>query len=287
MTPRQPSVTSFLASLAQSTHSLVPPDVLEPLVLKIANEFVSEAAAAEIASAGLNAIREICVRQPLAMNDTLLQDLVMYKKSKDKGVMMAAKGLLSLYREVGAELLKRRDRGKDASIGLRAGDRKEKRFGEEEAGEIEGLELLEQWKEEQKRAKREELGLPVEVGDGQEEEDDEAGWSEWEVDEDESDDSGGWLDVESDHDIEVSDDEDDKAVQKKVKLSNASEEEPDRSNSTIKPTLSLSDPKKSTLATTKILTPADLAKLQELRLQADIDSAMNGNKSKRLKQLEE
>ncbi|OAX78326.1 hypothetical protein ACJ72_07369, partial [Emergomyces africanus] len=99
LTPKQPSVTSFLASLAQSTHPLVPPDVLEPLVQKIANEFVSEAAAAEVASAGLNAIREICVRQPLAMSDTLLQDLVMYRKSKDKGVMMAAKGLLSLYRE--------------------------------------------------------------------------------------------------------------------------------------------------------------------------------------------
>ncbi|KAK5277078.1 Severe Depolymerization of Actin, partial [Exophiala xenobiotica] len=35
LTPRQPSVTSFLASLAQATHNLVPPDVLEPLVQKI------------------------------------------------------------------------------------------------------------------------------------------------------------------------------------------------------------------------------------------------------------
>jgi len=55
----------------------VPPDVLEPLVQKIANEFVSEASASEVAAAGLNAIREICARQPLAMTDTLLQDLVM------------------------------------------------------------------------------------------------------------------------------------------------------------------------------------------------------------------
>ena len=147
LTPRQPSVTSFLASLAQATHNLVPPDALEPLVQKIANEFVSEAAAAEVASAGLNAIREICVRQPLAMNDTLLQDLVMYRKSKDKGVMMAAKGLLSLYREVGADMLKKRDRGKEAAMGLRSGQRKEQRFGEEVVGEIEGLELLESWKE--------------------------------------------------------------------------------------------------------------------------------------------
>lgn len=77
LTPRQASVTSYLACLAQATHNYVPPDVLEPLVQKIANEFVSEASASEVAAAGLNAIREICVRQPLAMTDTLLQDLVM------------------------------------------------------------------------------------------------------------------------------------------------------------------------------------------------------------------
>jgi len=77
LTPRQASVTTYLACLAQATHSYVPPDVLEPLVQKIANEFVSEASAPEVAAAGLNAIREICVRQPLAMTDTLLQDLVM------------------------------------------------------------------------------------------------------------------------------------------------------------------------------------------------------------------
>ena len=47
LTPRQPSVTSFLASLAQASHDLVPPDDLEPLIQKIANEFVSEASAAE------------------------------------------------------------------------------------------------------------------------------------------------------------------------------------------------------------------------------------------------
>ncbi|KIW76882.1 S-adenosylmethionine synthase [Fonsecaea pedrosoi CBS 271.37] len=48
-------------SLAQSTHNLSPPDILEPLIQKIANEFVSGAAAGEVAAAGLNAIREICV----------------------------------------------------------------------------------------------------------------------------------------------------------------------------------------------------------------------------------
>ncbi|TAQ89092.1 hypothetical protein B7494_g2563 [Chlorociboria aeruginascens] len=281
LTPRQQSVTSFLASLAQATHNLVPPDALEPLVQKIANEFVSEASASEVASAGLNAIREICVRQPLAMNDTLLQDLVMYRKSKDKGTMMAAKGLLSLYREVGADLLKKRDRGKTATIGIKSGQIKERRFGEEEVGGIEGLELLEQWKDEERKRKRVERGLPEELGTDEEEEDEEEqDWNAWDVESDATSDSGGWINVESNAEIEISDSEDDKPTAKKVKLDTAAkieekENDPEAQGRKI-----------SKLATTKVLTPADLAKLQELRLQSSVSAAMgHKNSSQRSKEL--
>lgn len=275
LTPKQPSVTSFLAALAQATHSLVPPDALEPLVTKIANEFVSEAAAAEVASAGLNAIREICARQPLAMNDILLQDLVMYRKSKDKGVMMAAKGLLSLYREVGAEMLKKRDRGKEAAMGLRAGDRKEKRYGEVEAGGIEGLELLEKWKEEERRKRRIEKGLDPDGPD--DDEDAEEDWKNWDVESDsDSDDSGGWIDVEPDgEDIIISDSEDEKPPNKKAKTivsedkaEEKEEEDPEAEAKSAKE----KEEAALKLATTRILTPADLQKLQELRLQAQVNN---------------
>lgn len=275
LTPRQPSVTSFLASLAQSTHNLVPPDVIEPLVQKIANEFVSEAAAGEVAASGLNAIREICVRQPLAMNDTLLQDLVMYRKSKDKGVMMAAKGLLGLYRQVGAEMLKKRDRGKDAALNLRAGEQKQGRFGEEVVGEIEGIELLEKWKEEERQKRREEKSLrPGDTDD--EEETDEEDWTGWDVKEDDSDDSGGWINVESDDNIEISDEEDDKRrpAPKKVKLDlEASDDKENKAREADAESLLPSKP--SILATTRILTPADLAKLQELRATASVSLLLN------------
>lgn len=248
LTPRQPSVTSFLASLAQSTHHLVPPDVIEPLVQKIANEFVSEAAAGEVAAAGLNAIREICVRQPLAMNETLLQDLVMYKKSKDKGVTMAAKGLLGLYRQVGAEMLKKRDRGKDAALELKSGEQKQQRYGEEAVGEIEGLELLAKWKQEQ--------GI---ASDAEED------WDAWDVEEDDSDDSGGWINVESDDEIDISDSDEEKQA-KKLKISDNKENEPEQ------------EPK-SNMATTRILTPADLAKLNELKTTASVSSLMKNHRS--------
>jgi protein SDA1 len=267
LTPRQPSVTTFLACLAQSAHNLVPPDVLEPLIQKIANEFVSEAAAAEVASSGLNAIREICVRQPLAMNDTLLQDLVMYKKSKDKGVMMAAKGLLGLYREVGAEMLKKRDRGKEAAVGLRSGQQKQQMYGDMPAGEIEGLDLLEKWKKEERKRRRLDKGLSAD-GSDDEEEDEEDDWGAWDVEDDESDDSGGWINVESDKEIEISDDENEgQSEKKRVKLDNVADNKENDAPS-------CSEAKQSNLATTRILTPADFVKLQELRAQAAINSQL-------------
>lgn len=267
LTPRQPSVTSFLASLAQATHSLVPPDVLEPLVQKIANEFVSEAVAAEVASAGLNAIREICARQPLAMNDTLLQDLVMYKKSKDKGVVMASKGLLGLYREVGAGMLKKRDRGKTATMSLRSGDRKEIRFGEEFAGGIEGIELLEKWEQEERQRKRRGTG-PLSDAGSEGVEEDEEDLEGWEVDEVDTDDSGTWINVESDKEIIFDESSDEEPIEKKPKLqSNSTTANNDPETQTGEPpnqTIS------SSLATNRILTPSDLAKLQELRIEARI-----------------
>lgn len=279
LTPRQPSVTSFLASLAQATHNLVPPDVLESLVKKIADEFVSDAVATEVASAGLNAIREICVRQPLAMNKTLLQDLVDYRKSKDKGVMMAAKGLLGLYREIAPGMLEKRDRGKEAAMDLRSGARKEQRFGEEVVGRIEGLELLEKWREEENQRRIAAKGDEVETHPSDDDVGDEDGW---EVDEDSDSDSGEWQNVSSDddaddvnrvgrpskkarHDLtasgETEDEEEDQDGDKENNPEQASEAA--RLEAAV-----------SSLATTRILTPADLAKLQELRLAASVNNAL-------------
>lgn len=275
LTPRQPSVTSFLASLAQASHDLVPPDVLEPLVQKIANEFVSEASAGEVATAGLNAIREICARQPLAIEETLLQDLVMYKKSKDKGVMMASKGLLSLYRDVGAQMLKKRDRGKEAAMSLRAGERQERRYGEQAAGEIEGLELLAKWKDEERRKKNIENGLPSDAEDN-EEENDEADWAAWNVEDDEdSDIDGEWINVEEDVEIVLSDSEDEgKPASKKAKQEEEAKKDTEKQAEADKAIDFMK------LATTRILTPADLAKLAELRAQAAAEATLPGNKGR-------
>ena len=282
LTPRQPSVTSFLASLAQATHSLVPPEDLEPLIQKIANEFVSEAAAAEVASAGLNGIREICVRQPLAMNATLLQDLVMYKKSKDKGVMMAAKGLLGLYREVGADMLRKKDLGKETALSLRAGHRKGRRFGEEAAGGIEGLELLERWKDDERQKKQLELGVAAKATEDEPkyDEDNDDGW---EADDARSDGSDGWINVDSDSDIELSNSDEDRPATKRVKrqytISDEGEDKENNAGNGADPVQEASN-----LASKTILTPADHAKLRELQLEASVNKLLPSSHRKKIAQ---
>jgi protein SDA1 len=121
LTYRQLRVPAILVALAQSVHDLTPPDVLTPVIRKLAQEFVHPGVGSEVISAGLNAIREVCRRQPWAMEEELLGDLVDYRKSKDKAVIAAARGLMQLYREVNPRMLKRRDRGKEAAMSIASG----------------------------------------------------------------------------------------------------------------------------------------------------------------------
>jgi hypothetical protein len=58
----------------------------------------------------LNAVREVCVRCPLAMSEELLRDLTTYKSYQDKSVMMAARSLIHLYRDLNPDMLHRKDR---------------------------------------------------------------------------------------------------------------------------------------------------------------------------------
>ncbi|KAH9978314.1 SDA1-domain-containing protein [Russula compacta] len=192
LTHHQLRTPAILAVLAQSVHALTPPDALTPAVRKLAHEFVHPGVGPEIVTAGLNAIREICRRQPWTMEDDLLGDLIAYRKSRDKGVMVAARGLLQLYREVNPGMLKRRERGKTASMGMSQGNQPTP-FGyvEKPAVDIDGLVLL----EDHLRTTRGDDGAS---SDG--EEDDEEAWEGWEIESesfDDPSDSRGWIDVES------------------------------------------------------------------------------------------
>ncbi|XP_030753374.1 protein SDA1 homolog [Sitophilus oryzae] len=110
--PHQHEVTRILQFAAQSSHELVPPDVIEPVLKTIANNFITERNSSDVMAIGLNAVREICARCPLSLSEELLRDLAQYKTYRDRSVMMAAKSLIQLFRNLRPELLHKKDRGR-------------------------------------------------------------------------------------------------------------------------------------------------------------------------------
>ncbi|KAJ8899166.1 hypothetical protein K2173_011953 [Erythroxylum novogranatense] len=110
--PHQRDITNLLAAAVQACHDMVPPDAVEPLFKQIVNQFVHDRSRPEAIAVGLNVIREICLRMPLLMTKDLLQDLVLYKKTHEKAVSVAARSLMTLFREICPSLLLKKDRGR-------------------------------------------------------------------------------------------------------------------------------------------------------------------------------
>ncbi|KAH8553386.1 SDA1-domain-containing protein [Umbelopsis sp. PMI_123] len=288
--PSQRDVTMVLVSAAQATHPLVPPDVLEPVLKAIANNFVTDRVSNEVMAAGINGIREICSRQPLAIDATLLQDLTEYKNHRDKGVMMGARSLISLYREVNPELLKRKDRGKEASIGMK--DFKTLQYGSADATGAEGINGIEF------------------LNEGDEEANDDDNWDNWEVEDDSDEESeDGWVNVpESDDgeaiDVDMSDSDEEKedkekaedgtkkvrrmtrrAMKKKgladLEEVELTEEQKSKKLKDLELKKAEEEKRKEAalkLATSRILTPADFAKMNDMRVTAKADVIVNGKR---------
>lgn len=138
--PHQREVTRILQFSAQSAHELVPPEVIEPVMRAISNNFITERNSTDVMAVGLNAIREICARCPLAIGEDLLRDLVQYKTYKEKSVMMASRSLIQLYRHSMPELLHKKDRGRPTEATL---ELKTRKYGEMDIKDyIPGSEIL-------------------------------------------------------------------------------------------------------------------------------------------------
>jgi len=190
--PQQRHVTKILACAAQAAHPLVPAEYLSPLLRAIADNFVAEHCASEVIAAGLNGLRAICQRAPLSIDADLLQDLVGrfkggHGQKYDKGVTMAARSLIGLYRDVDPSLLHKRDRGKEASMALRKGKLTKPMAMTDNTGAVhfdfyKALQHTENAKDEE---------------EGKEEEDGEGSWEEASEEEniEASDDEEGWEEV--------------------------------------------------------------------------------------------
>jgi len=154
LTPHQREVVRLLQFTAQAAHELLPPDGVEPSLKAIVNNFVTERNSSEVMAVGLNAVRELCARCPLVMTEELLQDLAEYKTYKDKGVMMASKSLITLFRSIAPELLHKRDRGRPTEATTIA---KMKQFGEADTVDfIAGAEVLDMEENEEEGGDEEE-----------------------------------------------------------------------------------------------------------------------------------
>ena len=211
MQPHQRQVTSVLASCVQASHELVPPETLTPVISTLVTHFVSDRSRPEVITLGLNTVRELCARVPLAMEGSLLSDLIEYRKDKDRGVTAAARSILQLYRERLPELLPKKYRGKAVDMSA-----KPTAYGAVAvATGVEGVELLAQ-REARLRAKGVEVNPDAEdewrARESDEEDEDD--------DEEESDEEGEGEESESE--LELDDEE---AARLGVKFDEAGEGE--------------------------------------------------------------
>ncbi|XP_070613006.1 protein SDA1 homolog [Erythrolamprus reginae] len=171
--PHQREVTKILLFAAQSAHQLVPPETIQPVIMTIANNFVTDKNSGEVMTVGINAIKEISVRCPLAMTEDLLQDLVQYRSHKNKNVVMSARTLIHLFQSLNPQMLQKKFRGKPTEATSEA---KIHEYGELDVKNyIPGAEILELEKKGEKSLEEEEDGW--ETASCSEEEDDEEG--EW------------------------------------------------------------------------------------------------------------
>ena len=93
-------IGEIFAMIIESCHDLVPPEEIKPLIEKIINNYVTEYCSAQHITIGLNAIREILTRMPLALDASQIEYMVEFKGNKNKSVRAASKSLINFFRDV-------------------------------------------------------------------------------------------------------------------------------------------------------------------------------------------
>lgn len=242
--PHQREVTKLLQYSAQASHNLVPPDVLEPVLKTIANNFITERNSAEVMAVGLNTVREICIRSPLAISQDLLQDLVQYKTHKVKTVMMAAQSLIRLFQKLHPDLLQKKFKGRPTELTkeldpLQYGGLHSKDY-------IPGAEVLDP---------KVDSGHGNQAGSGNENEDDSDGW---ESDSEDNESDGSWVEVQH---------SDDEPMQVPEEVQNmTSEEKRERARDVL---------------STRILTQNDFHKIRKRQLDKELAADRGPNKKRK------
>ncbi|NXY74959.1 SDA1 protein, partial [Glareola pratincola] len=231
--PHQREVTKILLFAAQASHQLVPPEIIQSVLMTIANNFVTDKNSGEVMTVGINAIKEITARCPLAMTEDLLQDLVQYKTHKNKNVMMSARTLIHLFRSLNPEMLQKKFRGKPTEASLEA---KIHEYGELDAKDyIPGAEVLDIESQKEKGGNKEEAD----------------GWESASLSEEEDNEDGEWIDVHH------SSDEEQQEVAEKVRSMPVEERKA----------------KAAAVSTSRLLTQEEFHKIRLAQLSKELNSA--------------
>lgn len=136
-------IGEIFAMIIESVHELVPPEEIKPIVEKIINNYITEYCQNQSITIGINTIREILSRMPLALDEAQIEYLVEFRQfKKNSSVRMAGKSLVNFFRDVCPQLLPKKYIGRFTEVdesnhkdNLIYGERRMQRG-------IDGLELL-------------------------------------------------------------------------------------------------------------------------------------------------
>lgn len=135
-------VSEIFAMVIESCHDLVPPETIRPIIERIISNYASEYCNNQHITIGLNAIREILMRMPLALEEDQIEYLCNFRTIKVKAVSAAAKSLINYFRDVCPELLPKKMRGRFSEVDFE--NKKDAHiFGAQPLNfDIDGIELL-------------------------------------------------------------------------------------------------------------------------------------------------
>ena len=98
--------------IIESCHDMVPPEEIKPIIEKIISNFITEYCNNKHITIGLNAIREILTRMPLALDESQIEYLVAFRSFRNSSVVNATKSLINYFRDVCPQLLPKKFRGR-------------------------------------------------------------------------------------------------------------------------------------------------------------------------------
>ena len=267
--------------------------IVESVLMAIANNFITERNNSEVIAVGLNSIREICGRCPLAMNEDLLGDLVQYKTYKNKAVTCAAKSLIQLFRDKNPQMLQRKMRGKPTEASY-AESLKVKQYGETDAvSYVPGAEIIDIEKNKSVNINDKKRKLEEENGDDDDDEDENDEWEETTDDEAVSDDEDGSGEAPSAKKRKKhSEDDEDEDEEAWIDVSSEEENNDEAENSENEKqqapedtilTLKEKEEKASKISNERILTQEDFKKIRIEQLKkkiTDKNFSKSGNQKK-------